>query len=71
MTGPLSIACAFHCAPVGVACDDLGRACAQRITRALMVHAGIAPDERTAAIDPGKTPSPVLVEDAAARKVRS
>ena len=71
MTGPLSIACAFHRAPVGVACDDLGRACAQRITRALMVHAGIAPDVRTGPIAQPAAPSPVLGEDDAARKVRS
>lgn len=71
MSPPLSIQCNPCRASIGVPCRGDGSVCANRVTRALMIHAGIAPDVRTAAIDPGKAPSPVLVEDAAARKVRS
>lgn len=65
MTGPLAIACDFHAAPVGTCCIA-ETCCARRITRALMIEAGVGDaSERARAAtrgDPGKAPSPV-VED--------
>ena len=72
MTPPvLSIECYACNAPIGIPCDGSGGVCANRVTRALMVHAGVAPDVRTGPIAQPAAPSPVLAEDDAARKVRS
>ena len=71
MSPPLSIQCNPCRASIGVPCRGDGSVCANRITRALMVHAGIAPDVRTGPIAQSAAPSPVLGEDDAARKARS
>lgn len=67
----LSIQCNPCRASIGVPCRGDGSVCANRITRALMIGAGVAPDVRTGPIAQPAAPSPVLVEDAAARKVPS
>lgn len=71
MSPPLSIEC-YRCrASIGVPCDASGGVCANRVTRALMIGCGVAPEDATGPIAQPAAPSPVLVEDGAARKVRS
>lgn len=77
-TGPLSVQCNPCRAAIGVPCTADGTCCANRITRALFIGAGVA-DERareatpsaraceTTRGEPGKAAPLVVEEDVAAR----